>query len=114
MGGNVKSYIFVTLTLGFVSDLYPSMVLITSPLGLTMPEKKWETDIQTHRQTDRQTDKTNHSMVAHFVRGNYNKLDRLECCLSDKRKPQLLGKCACCKDSQFENYDKVEHFTTFS
>ena len=32
----------------------------------------WETDIHTYTQTDIQTDGTNSSIVAHFVRGNYN------------------------------------------
>ena len=31
-------------------------------------------DRQTDRQTHTQTDRANHSIVAHFVRGNYNKV----------------------------------------
>ena len=64
VGGNVKSNIFMTLTLkmypltpkstGFVFDLYPTMVLNTNPLGHTMPEKSGR---QTYKHTDRQTDK---------------------------------------------------------
>ena len=51
VGDNVKTYIFMTFDLerypltpksiGFISDLYRSMVLIMSSLGLTMPGKRW-------------------------------------------------------------------------
>ena len=57
-------------SIGFVSDLYPTTVLNTRLLGLTLSEKRWATDIQTDTHTH--TDRTNYSIVAHFVRGNYN------------------------------------------
>ena len=75
--------------------------------------KKWETDrhtdSQTDRQTDRQTDGANHSIVAHFVRGNYNKVKvnevsqhrhlglTLETCLNWKAHiDYITAKASCC------------------
>ena len=61
MVGNVKRYMFwwpLTLkmypmtpeSIGFVPDLYPTMVLNTNSLGLSMPAKSGR---QTHRQTNK-------------------------------------------------------------
>ena len=65
MGGNDKTYIFMTLTLkmypmtpksiGFVSDLPAIMVPNINFLGLTMPEKVSNRDKQTNTHTNRQT-----------------------------------------------------------
>ena len=60
-------------SIGSVLDLYPTILLNTIFLCHSMSEKSGrQTDRHTHRQTNKQTDGANHSIVAHFVRGNYN------------------------------------------
>ena len=56
-------------SIGFVSDLYPTMVPNISPLSYTAPDKGGR---QTEGHTHTHTDGNDHSIVAHFVRGNYN------------------------------------------
>ena len=63
-----KMYRVTSKSIGFVLDPYPTKVPSTNPLGQTMSEKSGR---QTDTQTDTHTDGTNHSIVAHFVRGNY-------------------------------------------
>ena len=55
----LKMYPLTPKSIGFVSDLYSTIVLNTSPLGLTMPEKggrQANTQINVEEQTDTHTD----------------------------------------------------------
>ena len=66
-------------SIGFVLDPYPTMVQSTNILDGFMSEKS---ERQSYTHTPTQTDGADHSIVAHFVRGNYNKLEKLQrhCC----------------------------------
>ena len=56
-------------SIGFVLDPYFIMMQGTNFPGGSLSEKSGR---QTYRQTDTQRDGPDHSIVAHFVRGNYN------------------------------------------